>query len=322
MMRDMPMTTDMPTTTERSSGLSLITLSFAGDLETCRLLCETADRFAPAEARHLLAVPKADIALFRPLAGRRRTVVAEEEFLPGWLHKLPMPGPAWRRRLRLSRRNVYVSLRGRPVRGWIAQQIMKLNAAAAAETDTVLHLDSDTAFVRPLAMDALARDGRIRLARFPGAAATAMHAPWHRAASRLLGLPASDYHGADFIDNFVPWRRANVRGLLDRIASVAGRDASQVLAGTQDFSEYILYGVYCDTVLGLARAGHFAAGESLCETIWSEAETGAIPVLGAGRYGIGIQSTIALTAFDRRRIVGEAIVRAAQADTVRRPQAV
>ena len=310
-------------TSERSPGLSLITLSFAGDLENCRLLCETADRFAPAEARHLLAVPKTDMPLFRPMAGGRRTIVAEEEFLPAWLRKLPLPGPAWRRRLGLPRRNVYVSFQGRPVRGWIAQQIMKLTAAAMAETDTVLHLDSDTAFVRPLGMDGLRQDGLVRLARFPGAAQTAMHAPWHRAASRLLDLPASDYHGADYIDNFVPWRRANVRGLMRRIADIAGREATEVLAGTRDFSEYILYGVYCDRVLGLARAGHFAAAQSLCETVWSEAGDGAMPVLGADRYGIGIQSTIPLKAADRRRIVGEAIDSAARTDrTVAEPAAV
>lgn len=300
--------------TAPSSGLSLITLSFAGDLEHCRLLCETVDRFAPAAARHLLAVPEADLALFRPMAGRRRTIVAEEAFLPPWLHKLPLPGPAWRRRLGLPRRNVYVSFRGRPVRGWIAQQIMKITAASMAETDLVLHLDSDTALVRPLGMDALDREGLVRLARFPGAARDAMHAPWHRAASSLLGLPASDYHGADYIDNFVPWRRTNVRGLLDRIAAVAGREAIAVLAGTQDVSEYILYGVYCERVLGLAQAGHFATPESLCETVWSETKDEALPLPGHGRYGIGIQSTIALAAADRRRIVAEAIADAAKAD--------
>ncbi len=306
--------------TEGFPGLSLITLSFAGDLETCRLLCESVDRFAPDEARHLLVVPRADMALFRPMAGRRRVVVAEEEFLPRWLHKLPMPGPAWRRRLGLPRRNVYVSFRGRPVRGWIAQQIMKLTAAAMAETDAVLHLDSDTALVRPLGLDALVRGDLFRLARFPGAGQTAMHAPWHRAASKLLDLPASDYHGADYIDNFVPWRRANVHGLLERIAAVAGREATEVLAGTRDFSEYILYGVYCDRVLGVRRAGHFAEADSLCETIWSQAADGALPALGAGRYGIGIQSTSPLATADRRRIVAEATAGAASADRARAAQ--
>lgn len=289
---------------------TLITLSFSGDFECCRLLCETADRFAPAGAAHLLAVPAADMALFRPLAGGRRALVPQEELLPGWLRKLPLPGPEWRRRLRLPRRNVYVSFRGRPVRGWIAQQIMKLNAAAGAATDTVLHLDSDTAFVRPLPGTALASDGLVRLARFPGAADDAMHAPWHRAASMLLGLPASDYHEADYIDQFVTWRRANVRGLLERIGQMTGRDPIEALAATRDFSEYILYGVYCDKVLGLAASGHAPSDASLCETVWSETEGGSVPDVGPGRYGLGIQSTIPLSPDARRRIVAQAIERA------------
>ncbi len=292
---------------DSSSPPTLITLSFSGDLDCCRLLCETADRFAPAGAAHLLAVPAADMPLFRPLAGGSRTLVPQEELLPGWLRKLPLPGPEWRRRLRLPRRNVYVSLKGRPVRGWIAQQIMKLNAAAGAATDTVLHLDSDTAFVRPLAAEALAKDGLLRLARFPGAADDAMHAPWHRSASALLGLPPTDYHGADYIDQFVTWRRANVRGLLKRIGEVSGRDPIEALAATHDFSEYILYGVYCEHVLGLTASGHTSAEESLCETVWSEG--GGIPEVRPGRYGLGIQSTIPLSWDARRKIVGQAIAR-------------
>ncbi len=290
---------------------TLITLSFAGDLECCRLLCETADRFAPAGAAHLLAVPAADMPLFRPLTGGRRSLVPQEELLPGWLRKVPLPSPAWRKRLFLPRRNVYLSLKGRPVRGWIAQQIMKLNAAAGAGTDTILHLDSDTAFVRPLPTEALQSDGLVRLARFPGAADDAMHAPWHRAASTLLGLPPSDYHGADYIDQFVTWRRDNVRGLLAWIEQTTGRDPIAALAATRDFSEYVLYGVYCDRVLGLAASGHAESAVSLCETVWSEAESGGIPQVGAGRYGLGIQSTIPLSPVARRRIVAEAIDRAA-----------
>ncbi|MGC5778011.1 DUF6492 family protein [Methylobacterium sp. NFXW15] len=286
---------------------TLITLSFAGDFECCRLLCETADRFAPMGASHLLAVPSADMALFRPLAGGRRALVPQEELLPAWLRKLPLPGPEWRRRLRLPRRNVYVSFKGRPVRGWIAQQIMKLNAAAGASSDVVVHLDSDTAFVRPLPAEALKTGGLVRLARFPGAADDVMHAPWHRAASTLLGLPPSDYHEADYIDQFVTWRRTNVRGLLERIGEVTGRDPIEALAATRDFSEYILYGVYCDKVLGLVASGHAPSAESLCETVWSEG--GAIPVVGPGRYGLGIQSTIPLSTEARRTIVAQAIAR-------------
>lgn len=292
---------------------TLVTLSFAGDFESCRLLCETVDRFGPDRASHLLAVPAADIPLFRPLAGGRRVLIAEEELLPRWLRKLPLPSMAWRKRLGLPRRNVYLSFRGRPVRGWIAQQIMKINAAASAGSDTVLHLDSDTALVRPLPAAAMAVDGRLRLSRFPGAADDAMHAPWHRAASSLLGLASSDYLGSDYIDSFVTWRRANVNGLLARIGEVTGRDPIAALAATRDFSEYILYGAYCEHVLGLETAGHAGTERSLCEMVWSEAEGGGIPAIRGSAYGLGIQSTIPLTAEARRGIVLQAIAKAATA---------
>lgn len=297
-------------TENNPQAVTLLTLSFAGDFQCCRLLCETADLFAPTDATHLLAVPAADMVLFRPLASRRRTLVAQEELLPSWLHKLPLPGPEWRRRLRLPRRNVYMSLRCRPVRGWIAQQIMKLNAAAAAPTEMVLHLDSDCAFIRPLPVEALSREGSLRLARFPGRDDDAMHVPWHHAASMLLGLPNSGYHGSDYIDQFVTWRRANVRGLMERIGSVTGRDPAEALAQTRNFSEYIIYGVYCEHLLGLDRAGHHATAESLCETVWQEDEHGALPSLAASRYGLGIQSTVALSPEGRRRIIAEATRRA------------
>ncbi|MFC6745099.1 hypothetical protein ACFQFG_09480 [Methylobacterium persicinum] len=106
------------------------------------------------------------------------------------------------------------------------------------------------------------------------------------------------------------WRRANVRGLLERIGQTTGRDPIEALAGTRDFSEYILYGIYCDKVLGLAASGHVPSDASLCETVWSETEDGAIPDVGPGRYGLGIQSTIPLSPEARRRIVVQAIERA------------
>jgi len=289
---------------------TLITLSFSGDLELCRLLCETVDQFGPDGAGHVVAVPSSDMSLFRPLAGGRRILVPQEDLIPRWLRKLPLPSPAWRKRLFLPRRNIYLSLKGRPVRGWIAQQIMKLNAAAGAETDTIVHLDSDLALVRPLPVEVLAPSGRVRLGRYPGADNDALHAPWHRAASALLGLPPSDYHAADYVDQIVTWRRTNVRGLLARIGETTGRDPIEVLAATPHFSEYILYGVYCDKVLGLEASGHIASGQSLCETVWTKAAATEIPVVGATRYGLGIQSTIPMATAYRRRLVAEAIDRA------------
>ncbi len=53
---------------------TLVTCSFAGDRELCRLLCESIDRFVPETIGHALFVPARDIGLFAGLATRRRAI--------------------------------------------------------------------------------------------------------------------------------------------------------------------------------------------------------------------------------------------------------
>lgn len=288
--------------------IGLLTMSFRGDLELCRLLCETVDAWVPPSFAHILAVPRSDLKLFSPLANARRELVAQEEFLPGWLHKLPLPSPEWRRRLRLPRRNLYVTSRGRPVRGWIAQQFMKLEAAARAGRDIILHVDSDVAFVRPLAREHLVRDGKVRLLRVEGHGDTAMHQPWHRAAAAMLGLPPTGYHGADFIGNLTVWRRSVVAMLLTRIADVSKMEAFEALARTPDWSEYILYGVFCDRVLGLDGSGHWPTDRLLCATVWPSSDADGVTSqldrlrVDVDQVAVGIQSTVPMTIAQRRQI--------------------
>ena len=167
---------------------SLLTLSYSGDFEYCRLLCESVDRFAPGLS-HRLFVPTPDIGLFAPLRGAHRTVGSQDrDLLPFWLKKIPMPGPGLRRWLRLPRRNIYLSLYSPPMRGWIAQQMMKIEAAAGSSTEIVLHVDSDGVFIRPLTEGFLVRpDGAVRFYRNPHCETHATHILWREVACRLLG---------------------------------------------------------------------------------------------------------------------------------------
>jgi hypothetical protein len=289
--------------------IALLTMSFRGDLELCRLLCETVDMFVPAAFEHVLAVPRADLPLFAPMANSRRRLVTQEELLPTWLHRIPMPPPGLRRLLRLPRRNMYVTGNGRLVRGWVAQQLMKLAAARAAAADVILHVDSDAAFVRPLAPEHLCASGRVRLLHTAGAGDTPMHHPWHRTASGLLGLPPTDYHGADYIGNLTTWRPAVVQRMLDHIAGVTGADGVSALAATADLSEYTLYGVYCDKVLGLDAAGHAPTSRLLCATVWPGLETSELDAhfdaltIAPDQIAVGVQSTIPVSMDQRRRLV-------------------
>ncbi len=297
--------------------VSLLTLSFRGDLEICRLLCETADRFVDPQIAHVIAVPKADLPLFAPMAHEHRRIIAQEDLLPGWLLKVPLPSPAWRRRLFLPRRNVYLSLRGRPVRGWIAQQLMKIAAAASIDADIVVHIDSDAAFIRPTRPQDFLLDGKARFLREPGTGNSPMHAAWHRAASRLLGLAPSDYHGADYIDaGLVTWRRENVSRLIAHLERDGGDWRANLIAAGE-FSEYVLYGVFVDKILGY-EAQQTPTSRRQCLTLWdasaaNEAEA-AIDRLEPWHHAMAIQSTIALGQTERRAILAKAIAKAEERD--------
>lgn len=302
----------------RSLTVGVLTCSFSGDLGVFGLLCETVDRFADPSVRHLVITPRAELPLFRPFERPGRDIVAQEDFLPRWLWRAPLPSPDWRRRLLLPRRDIFLSLRSLPVRGWIAQQMLKIEAASQASWDVVLHVDSDAAFIRPLDTRLLSGDGRVRLYRKEGAGETAMHAPWHLAAARLLGLPPRRYFGADFIDNLVTWRPAVARALTERIAAATGQDWRVALARSPSFSEYVLYGVFCDQILG-ADSGHVARRDSLCHTQWGErSDASAVDAFVAGiaphHVACGVQSTSGAPIVTRRAVLDRCIAKAGRQD--------
>jgi hypothetical protein len=237
---------------------TLITCSFRGDLDICRLLCRSVDLFAGPEFTHRLYVPRRDFPLFADLESPRRQIFAQESLLPFWFWKAPLPGPKWRARLGLPRRNVYLT--PRPVRGWIAQQIMKIAASLKAPDEIVVHLDSDAALVQPLRLEQVERHfyaGPVA-ERLPG------HALWYEAAGRLLALAPDDPYRADYIAPLVVWRRSLVEAMTARIAAVSGASWPRALSRTPHFSEYVLYGLFAQA------KGVEGVANSHCLTRWSE----------------------------------------------------
>jgi hypothetical protein len=299
----------MPTAT-------LITCSFQGDLDVCRLLCESIDRHAGPDFEHRLYVPRRDLALFADLAGPRRRIETQESLLPRWLLKAPLPGPQWRARLRLPRRNVYLSPWHGIVRGWIAQQVMKISATLRAPCEIVAHIDSDAALVQPLRIEHLIENGKARFYAGPVVEKLQTHALWAEAGARLIGLPPGDYYRADYIDSVVVWRQSVVEAMTARIAEVTGRSWTRALAATPHFSEYMLYGLFAEHGAGLEAAGLAGDARSLCLTRWSgalddaAAEADFLARARADQILCCVQSTIAISLEARRRIyeaAGEAI---------------
>jgi hypothetical protein len=217
--------------------MSVVTPSYRPDLELCRDLHASLRRFGPSGVGHTIVVPKKDRSLFVGI-GAVHTV---EEFLPRSFRALPG--------------NLWLNLR-RPlpaVRGWIAQQLIKLAAVASSTCDIVLLVDSDMAFVRPFTEATFHRDNATRFYRSPDAIDETLprHVLWHKVARRLLGLPlVARPPLPDYICWPMCWDPNIVRAVLRQVEHVAGVPWQTAIASELHFSEGILYGVYVDEVLG------------------------------------------------------------------------
>ena len=250
----------MPTT-------ALITPSYFGDLERCRLLCETIDRHLPPNTQHYILVDPSDLGLFAGLAGPRRTIVDERDILP---HRLPYlrQGPG-----REARKVWFGWARGpRLLRGWHVQQLRRIAIAHHVDADGLLYCDSDMAFVRDFDPADLWRGYALRLYRVPDginrdlADGGREQIEWTRWAAMLLGLPAPDIPADDYINNLVSWRADHVRAMCAHIENTHEMDWMRALYRQRAFSECQIYGAYANDLLG--QAGHWGTNAALCRTVW------------------------------------------------------
>jgi hypothetical protein len=234
---------------------AIITPSYGPDFERCRLLARSVEWHVAEPTRHYVLVESRDWKKFKSIAGPRTEIVPVEELVPSWLHRLPLS------------KSFLFSTRTRPVRNWIWQQLVKLSVAEHVDADTLVFVDSDVLFVRDFEPASLARDGRTRMFRAPGAAQLETHFRWHRSAARLLGIAERDYFGADYIGDIITWRRDHVRALHRRIETATGTSWQRAIARTWHLSEYILYGIFVDQCLD--GGSHYCTDESLCQISWN-----------------------------------------------------
>ena len=230
--------------------VALVTVSYRGDLELARDLCRSVDEFLVAGAEHILVVPRADLALFEPLAGGRRRLVAVEDVLPRGFVRVPAPRKVKLGGFERRVREIW-AWPGGVIRGWIVQQIVKLAAPTYTDREIIVFADSDIVLIAPLTADRLTGDGLVRLYGVPGAAADLVtHIRWHDVSARLLGIDPRGYLGADYIGNLITWRRTTLLRLQRQLSDVAnGRRWDKVVARQHHFSEWTLYGIFADLVL-------------------------------------------------------------------------
>ncbi len=236
---------------------AMVTLSYGPDFQRCSLLSQTFERFVDRRVKHYIVVDRRDLNLFQSLRSDRTEILTVESILPPWVFRLPMARRWW------------FSAMTPPVRNWILQQYVKLAIPIHLSEDVLLYVDSDVAFIRPFDVDSFVRGDQIRMLRMPGEGDLTSQHPWHQTAAKLLGLPPQDYFGARFIGNIVSWRRENVLKLHRQIESTTGRDWRKVILNQWALSEYILYGVFVDNILG-ESSGHYADSDTLCQEYWTD----------------------------------------------------
>ncbi|MBC8129247.1 MAG: hypothetical protein H7Y08_02860 [Rhizobiaceae bacterium] len=284
---------------------AIVTSSYRGDFERCRLLCESIDARVDGITRHLILVEQADVALFRQLAGPRREIVSERDLLPFWLRPFPDP-------LTFGRRRVWLSPKGPPLRGWHVQQIRRIAMAARMEEETMISCDSDVVFVKPFDAGDLQAGAATEFYRIPHAlasmdgAALAEHRAWSRKAGELLGIEAPLETDAGYIATVIAWRTDTVRDMIGRIEEVGGRSWTACLSATRSLSECTLYGRFVDEVEG-ETGRHRRSERRLCRTYWNgDALTGAeladfTAGVGPEQVAVGIQSFTGTDPFLIRR---------------------
>lgn len=241
------------------SELAVITPSYEPDFELCRDLNTSVLAYTPAPTVHHIITPRRDLALFSTLRGPRTEVWSVDQLLPR--HMIGVHGT-----------NFWLNLRRPipPVRGWVMQQVVKLQASAQIEADTLLLVDSDVLFVRPVTAQTFRCDGRLRFYRKDAGVTEHLprHLIWHDVARDLLGLPHVPAPLPDYISAFNVWDRRTTLALRDRIQQVTGRPWLDAVAGQLHVSEFILYGVFVDDVLG-EHAHVMPAGSMLCHSYWN-----------------------------------------------------
>jgi hypothetical protein len=237
--------------------LAVLTPSYRGDASLFADLHRSVLSNTAHSVVHHVLVPPSDAHLFREYEGARCRVWTHRDLLPRYYLSIPRASG-----LTLNLRRPWP-----PVRGWVVQQIMKIAAAAAIDARAVLIVDSDAVLVRDATLDRLTYNGRVSHYRKDRAVTAGMqrHVLWHKVARRLLGLPAVAVPPLpDYVSPIIAWDPAVVRSMIAHIADSTGRNWVDAVAGQLHVSEFVVYGIFVDHVVG----GMAPLDEDLCHNYY------------------------------------------------------
>jgi len=240
--------------------VAMVICSYRPDYERCVRLCASLDESVSPEVSQTIIVPDRDSKQFAQLASASRKVVSTEDILPARFIHLPLLKKWW------------LDNALWPVRGWMMQQVTKMCADVVTERENIIFVDSDIEFIKPLQQERFFSEGALRLHRKPLHRSDGVHLQWHHAAGELLGLEPG-YFGSDYIGPLATWKRSNLIQLKHHIEDVRQRPWHESVGRRVTVSEYTLYGVFVEHVLGIEKSGHFPNADDVCHCLWFEDDT-------------------------------------------------
>ncbi|MCF2906677.1 DUF6492 family protein [Octadecabacter sp. CECT 8868] len=289
-----------------TQSVEIVTCSTASDFELFAPLAASIDKHVDADVHHKVVVPRADLAMFAPLASARRSVIAQEDLLPSRLFKSP-PFLKHLARLRAGfRRPFYLTSKAQVVRGWMLQQFLKIHMTQTSDAAAVLHVDSDVCFVRPFsAKDAFA-DGKVTMFWVQGNTRNPKHSDWVEGSCKFLGVPTPIEHKAHYIENCVMWSTDVARAMVKRIEDTHEKTLFDVIVEAETMSEYYLYGLFADLFPDDAPLAREPV--SYCNSYWPRSPGAAVSTevfmrrLQPKHCAVAVQSTHKLDIEDRLKL--------------------
>jgi hypothetical protein len=252
--------------------LALVTPTYRNDLPLFADLHQSVLLHTDEPVKHYAVVPSDDAGLFTALTGPRCIIVPEESLYSARyrsmsvLNSMLRPLPRVPSHARIAAINTKRPFR--PIRGWVMQQVLKMELSRQLDADMVLLIDSDVELVRPLNEAMLRRGGRAMLYKRPGAVDINLprHMQWHTVARRLLGLPPAQFPAPDYVTSFCVWEPAVLRAMLARIEQVTGQTWMDAITGQRTFSEWTLYGIFAEEMMKYEKEA--LTESSLCHSYW------------------------------------------------------
>ena len=255
--------------------IAVVTPSYRNDWPIFLDLHESVLRYTDDSVTHHVIVPDSDTWLFSQAAGPRCIIIPESTLYPAHFRPLPLVNQVLSilPRIPAHARIAAVNLRRpfHPIRGWIMQQALKMEACRRIDDEILLIIDSDVVLMRAVTASTLSRGGFPHFYRRHGAVDVHLpqHVRWHAVSRDLLGLPAGQLPAPDYVSSFTVWDPRVVRALVARVERVTGRHWMDAIVAQPTFSEWTLYGVFVEELM--TEAANSATESSLCHSYWDPA---------------------------------------------------